>query len=348
MITFDPANAWTDDVTADRNLRSFFQQSYHVTNQASASASLTFTGTGISIIGSKATNHDAFELRVDNQTFSGFSGFAPANQFQAVIAQVRGLRFGSHTVRITNSVRAGGAAAALLDIDAVIVETFGGRNQAGQVPSVLVDDAAIGSGNNQVTYIGNWATTSTSTVPTAFVNGTVHETTSAGASVQLNFVGDGIQVVGAVGRTASQFTVQLDETPAVTLNAQAGQFIPSSTLFFRNDLSPGSHRLVLTKVGAQGALTVDAFQVFGVGTGMEDANDLDSSVLETMPALPGGNVNNGGAGNNNRNVGAAGRPNFLLIGIIAGTAVLVLILIAGVIYYLYKRRKEKSEEASSS
>ncbi|KAG8771515.1 hypothetical protein FRC20_003170, partial [Serendipita sp. 405] len=352
MITYDPVAAWIDDVAADRNLRSFFQSSYHVTNQASASASLTFTGTGISIIGSKANTHDTFEFRVDNQTITGLTGFAGANQFQAVLAQIKGLRFGSHTVKITNLLRTGTNAGALLDIDALIVESVGGRNSAGQVPSTLVDDATIGAGTNQVAYTGNWATTSTTAAAASFVNGTVHETITAGASVALNFVGDGVQVVGAIGRVATQFTAQLDDAPAVTLNSQSPTPVTGSTLFFRNDLAPGQHRLVLTKVGATGALTVDAFQVFGVGTGMTDAIDVDPTVLETMPALANGNVgvgdnNNGGAGNNNTNGGAAaGKPNVLLIGIIAGIAVLVLILVGGVSYYFYKRKKEREEENS--
>lgn len=318
LITYDPANAWNSDVETDPNIERYIQSSYHITNRVGATASFSFVGTGITVVGSKTSTHGAFEVQVDNKTISATAS-SQTTVFQSRIATARNLTFGKHTVKIVNKAQT------LLDIDALIVESLAGRKD-GKVPTTLVDDARIGNGTNEVTYSGNWATTSDGAVDTDFIRDTVHETFSQGASVTLNFIGEGIQVVGGVGANTTEYSVQMDNKPAVNMKARTPNFVPSSTLFYESELTTGPHKLVITKLGAGGgALTIDAFRVFGSGTVGTIRGTPES--VPTAVAPPPGQPNTG-----------------LIAGIVITIVVLVALLIGGIVYY----RRMLKQEADSS
>ena len=117
------------------------------------------------MLGSKTSAHGAFEVQVDNKTISA-TAFSQTTAFRSQLAIARNLTFGEHTVKIVNKAQA------IFDIDALVVESLAGRKD-GKVPITLVDDATIGNGTNQITYSGNWATTSDGAPTTDFIRDTV-------------------------------------------------------------------------------------------------------------------------------------------------------------------------------
>jgi hypothetical protein len=315
MIKYEPAGAWSDKVSADPNLNKYLRSSYHYTTTKGASASLTFVGTGISVIGSRSSFHGGFELRIDDQKIRGLNSFTPSTsgQYRSLLASVRGLTFGTHTVKLVSL--ATGTGFSSLDLDAFIVETTGtsttGNNSV--VAATTIDDGFISSATSTLTWSNGWAKQSKSAESNAvFLNSTIHETTTKGSSVTLDFVGEGIQIIGAVGPNNTQYDVQLDDGTAVVMNARAAGFTPSSTLYYQTNLAAGPHKVIITNTATDGgALTIDSFQVFG-GNGGGNSN-----VNKTPP-----------------------------IGAIIGAAVaglVLLCLILGLGFFLWRRKRLNDE-----
>ncbi|KIM23247.1 hypothetical protein M408DRAFT_332448 [Serendipita vermifera MAFF 305830] len=317
MIKYEPAGAWTDKVANDPNLKNFYESSYHYTTTKGAFAALTFTGTGITVLGSRSLYHGAFELRIDGQRIRGLNSFASAPVYRGYLGSVRGLTFGKHTVQFIN--RAGGNGFSSLDLDAFIVETTGtgtGSGNTTAVPIVTVDDAVTTNGTSTLTWTDGWAKTSKGSASnTLFLNGTIHESTTKGSSVTLDFVGEGFQLVGATGPNNTEYSVAVDGGRAAVMNARSSKFTPSSTLFYQTNLRPGSHKVVITNTASDGgALTIDSFQVFGNNASVNDAN--------------GSNIRIG-----------------IIVGAVLG-GVLVLLLLLVLALFLWRRKKRQSDASS--
>ena len=142
-------------------------------------------------------------------------------------------------------------------------------------------------------------------------------------------MGEGVQIVGAVGPNNTEYSVQLDGGSTAVMNARAGQFIPSSTLvstseswcfgqvtdtfrqYSQSSLNPGPHRLIITNTASDGgALSIDSFQVFGNGSA---------------------------------NSGSSGVPIGVIIGAVVG-GVLVLILLLLLAFFLWRRKRSRDDE----
>ncbi|PVF97874.1 hypothetical protein CPB86DRAFT_759419 [Serendipita vermifera] len=323
-IKYEPQNEWFDNVAGDADLANYFQSSYHFTATRGASASLNFVGTGVTVVGSKYMTHDAIEVRIDNQIIRGFNAFSSTHQYRTFLAQVRGLRFGNHTIKVINR-GSSSSSTSVLDIDAFVIETRGrgdvfgdnaatiaSGNKTVDLPLLMFDDSKTQVGNNKITWSDGWEDDSTSLPNTGFLNGTVHETNKKGSTVTFDFYGEGIQVIGGIGPNNTQYTVQLDSDQLVTLNAKGSDFIPSSTLFYKTNLGGGAHKIVVTNTGAEGsALTIDAFQIFG-GTNKTDFT---------------GQVANNSDFTRQRNLGNAG----MIVGIVVGVIAFILFLLIGLV-----------------
>ncbi|CCA71604.1 hypothetical protein PIIN_05540 [Serendipita indica DSM 11827] len=163
-----------------------------------------------------------------------------------------------------------------------------------------------------------------------YIQSSYHITNRVGATASFSFVGTGITVVGSKTSTHGAFeveySVQMDNKPAVNMKARTPNFVPSSTLFYESELTTGPHKLVITKLGAGGgALTIDAFRVFGSGTVGTIRGTPES--VPTAVAPPPGQPNTG-----------------LIAGIVITIVVLVALLIGGIVYY----RRMLKQEADSS
>lgn len=151
--------------------------SYHYTTTIGASASLTFVGTGISVMGSQSLTHDAFEIRVDNQTIQGFSAYSNDKQYQVILAAAKDLNYGTHTIQVIN--RSNSTVSTVLDIDAFVVDGAvpqAPNNNNGNLtlPVVTMDDGTASSGSNTLTWSDGWATKSNGTPNLSdFMNSTV-------------------------------------------------------------------------------------------------------------------------------------------------------------------------------
>jgi hypothetical protein len=65
-------------------------------------ASLSFNGTGITILGAKRANHGQYQVRVDGATSPPQNGSLEVEQFQTVLFETHNLAQGKHDVSIIN------------------------------------------------------------------------------------------------------------------------------------------------------------------------------------------------------------------------------------------------------
>ncbi|MDX2546996.1 hypothetical protein ACOT81_05730 [Streptomyces sp. WI04-05B] len=212
-----------------------YEDAVHYTTVNGDTASLTFTGTAVSVIGEKNSDQGQVEVFLDGTSQGLFDTSAATRQVQAVIYSTSGLTVGSHTVQFVK--RSGNYA------------TLDGFEVTG-----VANDT-----DPSLTYIGGtWRT---------YANrgygdhqDDVHAATANGDSVTVTFTGTGISLVTETNSDEGTIAVSVDGTSQGTVNANATSRHVQQTLYTVDGLSAGRHTLTLTKTGGS-YLVVDRFDV---------------------------------------------------------------------------------------
>lgn len=79
-----------------------YNGSDHWTMTAGATATLNFTGTGITVYGAKASWHGHSSVEIDGKPMSTIDQYNSTRQDQVAIFTVKGLTMGNHTIKIQN------------------------------------------------------------------------------------------------------------------------------------------------------------------------------------------------------------------------------------------------------
>ncbi|MDQ1046314.1 hypothetical protein [Streptomyces sp. V4I2] len=207
----------------------------HATAANGDSATLTFTGTGVSVIGEKNSDQGQIEVFVDGTSKGQFDTSATTRQAQQTVYGVSGLTAGSHTIQVVK--RSGSFAT---------VDGF-------EVTGVYNDTASA------ITYTGpSWR---------AYTNrglgdyqDDVHAATVNGDSVTVTFTGTGIDLVTETNSDEGTVAVSLDGASQSTVNANAASRHVQQTVYTVSGLVQGRHSLTLTKTGGS-YLVIDRFDV---------------------------------------------------------------------------------------
>ena len=231
--------------------QNYFHESYHFSINATATASLNFTGmlyplpsyclrlrridamplgTGAWVFGGRRSTSGGYSVQIDNQPVQTF-GASPngVTEYQVLLGGVNGLPFGDHRIVVTNLPT--DQDRPVLDIDAFLVETAAGsKSGSGDKFSgpTVVDNAAQHAG---ITFSADgWATKRREATRGAQRNGTVHESNVNGASVEFSFEGQGVGVIGAVGPSNGNFKVELDDKDMGEMSTKASISHPSTPI----------------------------------------------------------------------------------------------------------------------
>lgn len=195
-------------------------------------ASITFTGTGIQVLGERNSDQGTFSVTLDGKAAGTVDTKATSRVSQAVIYEVAGLPYGQHTVKLTKE---GGEVAT---VDAFRL------------------DRSIDEQDPAVDYDGDWRT---------YTNrghgdlDDVRATTVNGASVTVPFVGTHIDVRSETNSDQGLVDVYVDGRYRTTVDTHASSRSAQKSVFSA-ELPDGNQPLRLVKKSGQ-YLVVDRITI---------------------------------------------------------------------------------------
>ncbi|KAK0238248.1 hypothetical protein EDD85DRAFT_769619 [Armillaria nabsnona] len=263
LITYGPAGLWAQgNLAKDPELTKYWGDSYTYTWNAGASASFTFNGTGITILGTRRSTHGSYIVILDGKSKVLDATASDPIEYQANLFNVTGLQQKEHTVTVTN-------ADASVYLDCLHVcqqiqwweEADSGESQE---PSPETDDDT----DSKFFWYPADAWKNPPSSISQFSNGTRHSTFQAGASVNYNFsvspisfqmvrsnvcMRDAVSVFGTSGPQNGNYTVRLDDIFSGLFSAKRDTYETDVMLFQADNLGGGAHMLSLVN-GDEGEL----------------------------------------------------------------------------------------------
>ncbi|MFF1723690.1 hypothetical protein [Streptomyces sviceus] len=232
----DTAISYTGNWTANGHRGAGdYEDAVHATKTNGDTASLTFTGTGVSVIGEKNTDQGQVEIFIDGTSKGLVNTSATTRQAQVVIYSTSGLSAGSHTIQF---VKRSGTWATLDGF-----EVTGVHNDT----------------NSSITYTGaSWRSYANRGL--GDYKDDVHATTANGDSVTVTFTGTGISLVTETNSDEGAVAVSLDGASKGNVNASSASRQAQQTVYSVSGLPLGRHTLTLTKTGGSW-LVIDRFDV---------------------------------------------------------------------------------------
>ena len=232
----DTAISYTGSWTANGNRGvGDYEDNVHATRTDGDTASLTFTGTAVAVIGEKNSDQGQVEVFLDGVSKGLIDTTSATRQAQATIYSTSGLAVGSHTIQF---VKRSGTWATLDGF-----EVTGVSNDT--APSIRY------SGGSWAYYpargLGDY-------------QDDVHAATANGDSVTVTFTGTGISLVTETNSDEGTIAVCLDGASQGSVNAAATSRHAQQTIYATGSLPLGRHTLTLTKTGGS-YLVIDRFDV---------------------------------------------------------------------------------------
>ncbi|GAA1221055.1 hypothetical protein GCM10009665_09020 [Kitasatospora nipponensis] len=207
----------------------------HATQTNGDSASLTFTGTGVRVIGERNSDQGQVEVFLDGASQGLYDTGSATRRAQSAIYDISGLSVGVHTVRI---VKRSGNWATLdaFEVTGVVNDTDPSIAYTG---TSWTYSAGRGLGDRQ---------------------DDVHASTANGDSATVTFTGTGISLVTETDSDEGTIAVSLDGTSQGTVDAASASRQAQQSVYTVNNLPVGRHILTLTKAGGRW-LVVDRIDV---------------------------------------------------------------------------------------
>ncbi|KAF8160756.1 hypothetical protein B0H34DRAFT_697962 [Crassisporium funariophilum] len=340
MISYSPAGSWIDTPADDTLAASYSGGTFHTTAAQGATATIAFNGTGLSIFGGHRSNYGTYSIAVDGQTITSGSAESADSSVQQLLGTVSGLPDGPHTAVLTNT---GGNP---IDIDWIDFE-----NRVGD-PGAVGIKKSFDDTDMTISYLPSPSAWQTSSNP-AFSGGTLHYSSTPGASAMLTFTGEAVAIYGTVSPDHANIQVTIDGVSQIMQGGSGGMVSALRSqvlLYYQNNLSPGQHALVFsgnTQPPAGPFIDLDSIDVFAAAespaTSTGDASGLGSGVT-TSSALPRGTV----AANDTL---APNSPSRIATGTIVGAVlggIIFLLLLLAVVGFLVLRRRRVRRDVEKS
>ncbi|MBG6135887.1 hypothetical protein [Longispora fulva] len=219
-----------------------YNNDIHYATANGATASLTFSGTGVEVYGEQYTDQGTLGVSIDGGTQVVVNTVPTDGQRHANVAVFReaNLLPGTHTIVVTK-----------LSGQYAVLDGFAVLDTA-----VRIDDTAAG-----ITYSGFALQGGR---PYGDYNGDIHFATANGSTASLTFTGTGIQVHGEQYTDQGTLGVSIDGGTQVVVDTVPadGQRHANVAVFGRTGLSQGTHTIIVTKLSGQYAV-LDGFTTLG-------------------------------------------------------------------------------------
>ncbi|KAJ6569112.1 hypothetical protein B0H19DRAFT_1134643 [Mycena capillaripes] len=291
------------------------------------SATISFTGTEVHVVGAFRSNSGPYQVDLDGQVFGPFGTEPPVvEQFQTDLFNQTNLVPGAHVLTIsvlTPTV----ATAPNMDLD-----YFTWTSEVNSLTDVRVQDDAPAFVYDPPTA---WAAFKDNLQALPGFDGGGHGTVQSGATATFSFAGDRVGLYGSIGSQGGPYSVHIDNgslstsTTKQTIsdpNTPLANYLAQQLLFYADGLGAGNHTVTVTSNL--------------VSSGTQDLN-LDYAVVD-------GTLNAGAIGPlnaSNPDQSASTSTTTLapaeIGGIVAAVVVLVCCLVGALVYILNLRRRQR-------
>jgi len=222
-----------------------------LTNDKGATASLSFTGTGVTWIGVLDPYSGFAQVYLDG-TPNTVDTYGPATLYQQPLFSVHGLAAGTHTLSIEVLHQRDGETQGSW----VWINAFNIENGSGIVGGVSASAGLIQQNNAAVTYTGNWYLNSNPIMS----GGSAVLATDANTSATVTFTGTGITWIGYQDQWSGIAKVYVDGTlQSPPVDTYASPQKTQSPAFSISGLSPGTHTLMIVVTGTHDAASADSW-----------------------------------------------------------------------------------------
>jgi hypothetical protein len=239
-------------------------RSFRYSNNYGDIATLRFSGTQINIYGIMERNGGRAAISVDGGTPTVVDTFALTSAVSLIFSS-GSLAAGTHTATITNLHQRNAAAISYtVGFDRAEVSSDPTPPPPPPTPTAItIEDTAVGTGNNQVSYGGTWYTCG-GCVPTS-PNKSFRYSLTAGATANIHFTGTQINIYGIKEPHGGFARVTIDNAPPVPPDGsnQIDTYAPASilTLLYSSPtMAAGAHTLTLANLRMHNVLS-DAYVV---------------------------------------------------------------------------------------
>jgi hypothetical protein len=258
ILENDPSIVYTGTWYTNNETPNIGGQAF-LTNAKGATATLSFTGTGVTWIGVLDPYSGLAQVYLDG-TPNTVDTYGANTQYQQPLFSVHGLAPGNHTLSIqVLHQRDGETSGSWIWINAFNIE-----NGAGIVGGISASTGRIEQNNPAISYSGNWYLNTNPTMS----GGTAALATDVNSSATLTFTGTGVTWIGYQDQWSGIANVYVDgilQSPSVDTFAASQK--TQSSAFSIGGLSPGTHTLMIAVTGTHDAssggswIWVDGFDV---------------------------------------------------------------------------------------
>lgn len=219
--------------------------SFRYSFAAGAVATIRFDGTQINIFGLKGVFEGIANISIDGGQPARVDTYAPNDSITSLYTSPQ-LTPGTHTLTIT-VLQQHNAASRGFNV------VFERAEVTDEPPPGTIEDTAIGTDVNQVSYAGGWTRCSGCTPVTP--NRSFHYSSSYGAKAAIRFDGTRIDVYGIKNQNGGQVTFSVDGgTPTVVDTFSITEAV---TLLFSSTQFPvGTHTLQITNIHKRNAASL--------------------------------------------------------------------------------------------
>jgi len=312
--TLAPAGTWSQVTDASTGVTLSGGQGVFA-GAAGATASFTFSGTGVSWIGFKCEQCGIATVHLDGAVVATVDTYAPTRPAASgAMYATTGLASGSHAlvIEVTGTSNASSTGAFIV-VDAFDVE---GSTSGGGGGTTRVEET-----DPSVSYAGTWYSQTRSDLS----GGTVVESSDPSGTATLTFTGTGVSWIGFKGPWAGIAQVYLDGTLKATVDTYSPTEQAQAVIYTASGLAAGSHTLMIKVTNtwnpssSSAWIVVDAFDVTsGSGGGSPPPDTTPPTVSISSPvsgATVSGTITVSATASDN--VGVAG-VQFLLDGAALG------------------------------
>ena len=255
--------SWTAGASSSRS-----GGSWAYTNTATDTAWVSFTGTRIDLIASKAPSYGIARVTVDGGTPAYADLYGSSFTHKQTVFSAAGLASGPHTVKIEwTGTRNAASTGTVIGIDAIDVE--------GTLSQAL---AAHEETDTRIAAHGTW----TSGASTQRSGGAWSYTTSPGAALYIKFKGTRIDLLSSKAPSYGIAKVTLDGSTTPTADLYDATFKHKQTVWSVSGLTDTVHTLVFEYVGSKNASSsgyvIGLDRVDCIGTLLQ-ATDLSSALV---------------------------------------------------------------------
>ena len=250
------SGAWTGNANTARSAGAWLY-----TDSAGAAAHVSFSGTYLSLVGSKAPNYGIAKITVDGGTPQFADYYASGYKHQQKIWSISGLADGAHTVVIEwSGTKNAASTGTAIGVDAL--DVAGSLTQASVPgPSTTRTEEA----SPLLAYSGAW----TGNANTARSAGAWLYTDSAGAAAHVNFSGTYLSLVGSKAPNYGIAKITVDGGTPQFADYYASGYKHQQKIWSISGLADGAHTVVIEWSGTKNAAStgtaigVDALDVAG-------------------------------------------------------------------------------------